>query len=75
MASAVKYISPFGDVFQLAINTTGAGNSGGPVFNDKGEVVGIFTYRKRGQDNTTFVSMAVPIKFGLDLMGSQRVLK
>ena len=75
MASAVKYISPFGDVFQLAINTTGAGNSGGPVFNDKGEVVGIFTYRKRGQDNTTFVSMAVPIKFGLDLMGSQRILK
>lgn len=72
--AGVKYYSPFGDVFQLAINTTGSGNSGGPVFNDKGQVVGIFTYRKRGADNT-YVSMAVPIKFGLDLMGSQRVIK
>jgi len=71
--TAVKYYSPFGDVFQLAINTTGPGNSGGPVFNDKGQVVGIFTYRMGG--SSTSVSMAVPIKFGVDLMGSQKVIK
>lgn len=72
-SSAVKYYSPFGDVFQLAINTTGPGNSGGPVFNDKGQVVGIFTYRMGS--GSTSVSLAVPIKFGIDLMGSQRVIK
>lgn len=71
---AVKYFSSYGDVIQLAINTTGAGNSGGPVFNDRGQVVGIFTYRKWDGDNTG-VSLAVPIKHGLDLMGTQRVIK
>lgn len=69
----VKYYSPYGDVFQLAINTTGAGNSGGPVFNDKGQVVGIFTYRKGGSNAS--VSLAVPIKFGSALMGAQKVIK
>lgn len=72
--SAMKYASIFGDVIQLAINTAGVGNSGGPVFNDKGDVVGIFTYRNRGRDDTS-VSMAVPIRHGLDLMSIQRVIK
>src|SRR4030095_11229013 len=34
--------SGFGDAYQLTINSTGAGNSGGPVFDDRGRVTGIF---------------------------------
>jgi len=67
---------PFGDVFQLAIqNTTGAGNQRRSGLQRQGRGGRDLHLRKRGQDNTTFVSMAVPIKFGLDLMGSQRILK
>ncbi len=60
-----------GDAFQLGINTTGAGNSGGPVFNSSGKVVGLFTYRNC--DGTTCVTDAVPIKYGRNLLNPQRV--
>ena len=30
------YLSEFGDVFQLSANATGSGNSGGPVFDERG---------------------------------------
>src|ERR1700739_4503622 len=33
--------------FEMSIHATGAGNSGGPVFNTKGQVVGLFTYTSR----------------------------
>ena len=69
-----KYYSPGGEIFQLAINTTGHGNSGGPVFNDKGQVVGLFTYGW-GDIQDARVSAAVPIKFGQSLLGSQQVIK
>jgi S1-C subfamily serine protease len=59
--------STMGDYYQLAVNTTGAGNSGGPVFDDNGKVIGIFT-ATRSQGNTT-VTFAVPIRYGMDLMG------
>jgi serine protease Do len=59
-----------GDAFQLSINSTGSGNSGGPVFNAQGKVVGLFTYgRNRGG---TAVTYAVPIKHGRDLLTPQR---
>jgi S1-C subfamily serine protease len=58
-----------GDQIQMSINSTGAGNSGGPVFNKKGVVVGLFTYgRQRGGAQTT---VAIPIKYGRDLLMSQ----
>ncbi|MCL2452211.1 MAG: trypsin-like peptidase domain-containing protein [Alphaproteobacteria bacterium] len=58
-----------GDVFQMSINSTGAGNSGGPVFNKKGQVIGIFTYTSSlGGANTT---EAIPIKYGRNLLLSQ----
>jgi len=59
-------ISRFGDVYQLTVNTTGPGNSGGPVFDDHGRVVGIFTY---GMTRPPFVTFAVPIRYGMELMG------
>jgi S1-C subfamily serine protease len=60
-------VSIFGDAYQLQINTTGAGNSGGPVFDDTGRVVGIF-YAGRSAANAS-VTFAVPIRYGRELMG------
>jgi serine protease Do len=58
-----------GDVIQMSINSTGSGNSGGPVFNKAGKVIGLFTYgRSKGGAETT---EAVPIKYGRDLLMSQ----
>jgi serine protease Do len=58
-----------GDVIQMSINSTGAGNSGGPVFNKAGKVIGLFTYGiSSGGANT---SGAIPIKYGRDLLQSQ----
>ncbi len=59
-----------GDVIQLSITATGAGNSGGPVFDSSGNVIGLFTYsRSRGNERVT---LAVPIKYGRDLLRPQR---
>ncbi|HEX4947570.1 MAG TPA: trypsin-like peptidase domain-containing protein [Blastocatellia bacterium] len=57
--------SEFGDVYQVTANP-GGGNSGGPVFDDHGKVIGIYfagAQRSGGQ-----VSFAVPIRYGLELM-------
>ncbi len=66
--------SSFGDVYQLTINATGAGNSGGPMFDDKGNVIGIF-FAGKSDERGTQISFAVPIKYGLELMGITKVNK
>ena len=58
--------SGLGDVYQLTINSTGGGNSGGPVFDDQGRVIAVFTYGIRQDFNA---SAAVPIRFAKELMG------
>lgn len=59
-------IGTVGDAYQLSVTATGAGNSGGPVLNEFGEVVGLFTYSvSRGGERVTF---AVPVKYGRKLM-------
>ncbi|MDX2153444.1 MAG: trypsin-like peptidase domain-containing protein [Bryobacteraceae bacterium] len=63
--------STFGDVYQLTVNSTGPGNSGGPVFDDKGRVIGIFT---SGTNSDVRITFAVPIKYGMELMGTNRVM-
>ncbi len=63
--------SVFGDVYQLTVNSTGPGNSGGPVFDKRGRVIGIFTSGTTGDTKITF---AVPIRYGIELMGTQRVM-
>ena len=58
--------SMFGDSYQLTINSTGSGNLGGPVFDDKGRVTGIYTAGSTGPGPG--ISFAVPIRFGTELM-------
>jgi pSer/pThr/pTyr-binding forkhead associated (FHA) protein len=64
--------SAFGDSYQLTINATGAGNSGGPMFDDEGNVIGIY-YAGKSDERGTQISFAVPIKYGLELMGRKKV--
>lgn len=65
--AASANVSVFGhDMIQLTINSTGPGNSGGPVFNSLGQVIGIFTMSYKSAYASS--SGAVPIKYGLELM-------
>lgn len=57
--------SIMGDAYQLTINSTGAGNSGGPVFDSGGRVIGIFFASRR---TDAAISFAVPIRYGKELM-------
>lgn len=63
------FLSDIGEVIQLSITATGRGNSGGPVFNGEGKVIGIYTYTKNVGD--TKASFAIPIKFGSYLLQTQ----
>ncbi|TDE17238.1 trypsin-like peptidase domain-containing protein [Dyadobacter psychrotolerans] len=63
--------SGFGDSYQLDLNATGGGNSGGPLFDDKGNVIGIF-YAGGGNANQGIISFAIPIKYGLELLSVRR---
>jgi hypothetical protein len=65
------YISA-GELFQLGINTTGAGNSGGPVFDSKGRVIAVFY--AGAQLGGASVTFAIPIKFGEELIKNQPVM-
>ena len=66
--------STFGDSYRLTINAAVAGNSGGPLFDDEGRVVGIY-YTGVSDTVGTEMSFAVPIKYGLKLMASKKVIK
>ncbi|HEX8338927.1 MAG TPA: trypsin-like peptidase domain-containing protein [Pyrinomonadaceae bacterium] len=60
-------VSVIGDAYQLQINSTGFGTSGGPVFDEQGKVIGIFF--AGFSDGSAAVSFAVPIRYGRELMG------
>jgi S1-C subfamily serine protease len=72
-ADKTNLYSTFGDSYQLTINATGGGNSGGPMFDDKGRVIGIY-YAGKTDSRGTQISFAVPIKYGMELMGNTKVL-
>ncbi len=66
----VTMYSEYGNIFQLTINSTGAGNSGGPVFDSNGKVLGLFSYSiTSGNARSTGV---VPIQYGMELLKSQQ---
>ncbi len=67
-------LSAFGDSYQLNINATGAGNSGGPMFDENGKVIGIY-YAGGGDANRGINSFAVPIKYGLELLNIKKQIK
>ena len=60
--------SELGDAYQLTISSTGPGNYGGPVFDDHGNVIGIFFASSRTGD--VVLTFAVPIKYGRELMSA-----
>ena len=68
------YYSTIGEYYQLTASETGAGNSGGPVFNKEGKVIGIFSASYTSQEGAR-ITFAIPIKYGLDLMNSQQVIQ
>jgi S1-C subfamily serine protease len=67
-------VGTFGEVYQLTINSAGSGDSGGPVFDDQGRVIGIFT-SGHSMIGDAAISFAVPIRYGIELMGTGRVMK
>ena len=69
-AGSGKYVSMNGDMFEMSINSTGQGNSGGPVFDVDGKVVGIFAVV--GQSGFATQTGAVPIRYGMELLDPTR---
>lgn len=63
-----EYLSTMGDYYQLTINSTGPGNSGGPMFDDLGRVTGIYSAGSQK------MSYSIPIKYAMELMGRQEVI-
>ncbi len=61
-----SYISARGDVYELSINSAGSGNSGGPVFDVDGKVIGIYTGGSSAAG--TAISWAIPIRYGIELL-------
>lgn len=68
------YYSPMGEYYQLTASQTGAGNSGGPVFDKDGKVIAIFAASITSQEGAR-ITFAIPIKYGLDLMHLNPVIQ
>lgn len=68
------YVSEFGDSIQLTSVSTGAGNSGGPVFDDRGRVIAIF-YAGAYRPGDALLTFAVPIRYAMEMMRNSPVLK
>src|ERR1044071_755613 len=59
--------SEMGDAYQLTINAPTIGNSGSPIFDDRGRVIAIFSVGFETNSTRTF---AVPIRYGKELLSS-----
>lgn len=63
-------INQIGDAYQLSTASTGAGNSGGPVFDDRGRVIAIFFAGNKPGASDAAITYAVPIRFANQLMSN-----
>jgi serine protease Do len=61
-----SYVSTRGDVYELSINSAGPGNSGGPVFDVDGKVIGVYTGGSAVSGSA--ISWATPIRYGIELL-------
>jgi serine protease Do len=68
---AARYLSLSGDMFEMSINSAGQGNSGGPVFDVDGKVIGIFATVSTLVGHALQTG-AVPIRYGLELLDPTR---
>ncbi|HEY6229913.1 MAG TPA: FHA domain-containing protein [Pyrinomonadaceae bacterium] len=59
-----KAFSEIGNAYQLSVSTQDAGYDGGPVFDNRGRVIGIYSLEKRLEVPTT---IAIPIHYGIQL--------
>jgi S1-C subfamily serine protease len=57
----------YGDVYELSVPGVGHGNSGGPVTDAQGKVIGILTL---GLDQPITLQYAVPIRYGKELISN-----
>ncbi len=65
-ALSVGSIGTKGDTYRITVSSTGPGNSGGPVLDDRGRVIGVFT------QTPAEAAAAVPVRYGIELIGSNR---
>ncbi len=68
--SEKQTFSMIGDVYMLSTNETGSGNSGGPVFDSQGKVVGIFF--AGSNFNGLNITYAVPIRYGMEFFKNKK---
>lgn len=65
-----RYVAIRGDSIEVNISSSGQGNSGGPLLDAEGQVIGIFA---AGTGNALgILTWAVPISYGLDLLDPTR---
>ena len=75
-STEAKAFASRGDYIEMSMNYSGEGNSGGPVFNAEGKVIGIFTSNISSKDVGANIGLAVPISYGLELLNpTQRIVK
>lgn len=68
---AVGTVTGMNDAYQLTITATGQGNSGGPLLDEQGRVIGIFYASRMLSIADARVTFAVPIRYGKKLMGAR----
>jgi serine protease Do len=69
----VEYLTQFWffeDMYQLSANILGEGNNGGPIFNSRGRVTGIY-FDGLKNDGAT-MAFAIPIKYGKELISGYK---
>lgn len=65
-------VTDLGDYIEMNINHSGPGNSGGPLFDTSGKVIGLFTADVANRSGVGSIALAVPIRYGIALLDPTR---